>query len=285
MKKKKIAWITDSVSCISPELAEKHNIHVIPLSLIFSADEIYNDGVDLTYNEFYQKLSESDKSPTTSQPAIGEFVALFEKLKEEYEMGFAIHVTSKVSGTYNASVMAAEMAGFPMIHIDSKVGAKPLEYMVLEGIRLEKEGLEPKEIEQRILELTQQVQGFALIGNLQQLHKSGRVSGLGLLLGNILQIKPILYFNEGSLIPFEKVRTTKKAEQRIFEIFENACNTKHVYGVSVVHGNNIEKTQEYIKKIKTINPDFHVEIGDLSPTVAAHVGEGTITLFWFEKEL
>ncbi|MBM7703670.1 DegV family protein [Metabacillus iocasae] len=280
--KRKIAWVTDSVSCIPPQLAKEKGMYVVPLSLIFG-ETIYKDGIDLTVEEFYAQLKEADKLPTTSQPSVGEFVELYEKLKEEYEMGIAIHVTSKVSGTYNSSVMAAEMAGFPMVHIDSKIGAKALEYMMLEGIRLEQEGVSTEEIVTRLQQMPNEVRGLNLIGSLEQMHKGGRVSGLGLLLGNLFQIKPILEFQDGALVPLEKVRTMKKAENRIFELFKQSYDSYSLYGVSIIHSEILEKAEEWKQRLLEIDPNFNVEIGPLSPVVGTHVGAGTIGLMWFER--
>ncbi|WP_162596029.1 DegV family protein [Bacillus sp. CGMCC 1.16541] len=280
--KKKIAWVTDSVSCIPPQLAEEKGIYVVPLSLIFG-ESIYKDGIDLTTEEFYARLKEADKLPTTSQPAVGEFVELYEKLKEEYEMGIAIHVTSQVSGTYNSSIMAAEMAGFPMVHIDSKIGAKALEYMMFEGIRLEEEGVSTEEIVARLQQMPNEVRGLNLIGSLEQMHKGGRVSGLGLLLGNLFQIKPILEFQDGALVPLEKVRTMKKAENRIFELFKQSYEAYSLYGVSIIHSEVSEKAEEWKRRLLEIDPSFTIEMGPLSPVVGTHVGAGTIGLMWFER--
>ncbi len=279
---KKIAWVTDSVSCISEDTAKKYGINVVPLSIIFN-EISYKDGIELTNEEFYEKLKASRVSPTTSQPAVGEFVELYEKLKLEYEMGIAIHVTSKVSGTLNASILAAEIAGFNMVHIDSKIGAKALEYMMLEGIRMEKKGHSAEEIAERLKEMPTCVRGLNLIGSLEQLHKGGRVSGMGMLIGNLLQIRPIIEFQQGALVPLEKVRTTKKAENRIFEIFKDSYTMKGVYGVAVIHSNLIEKAREWKERLSHIDPSLSIEVGDLSPVISAHVGEGTIGLMWFEK--
>lgn len=277
--KKKIAWITDSVSCILPEVAKQNDINVIPLSIIFE-DNSYKDG-ELSSSDFYSLLKSASKAPTTSQPSIGEFVELYSKLKEDYEMGIAVHVTSKVSGTYNTSITAAEIAGFPMIHIDSKIGAKPVELMMLDAIHLSEEGKTVEEINQHLQELTSSVKGLALVGSLEQLHKGGRVSGLGFLTGNLLQIKPILHFDDGALVPLEKVRTAKKAEKRLLEIFQES--SKKVYGISIAHANAYDKAIEYKNAILGTYPNQKVDICELSPVITAHVGEGTVALFWFEK--
>lgn len=280
---KKIAWVTDSVSCISEEAAEKYGIYVVPLSIIFNG-KCYKDGIELTNEEFYKKLKASKVSPTTSQPAVGDFVKLYEKLKQEYEMGIAIHVTSKVSGTLNASMLAAEIAGFNMVHIDSKIGAKALEFMMLEGIRMDLEGYSGEEIAKHLQELPECVRGLNLIGSLEQLHKGGRVSGVGMVIGNLLQIRPIIEFQQGELVQLEKVRTTKKAENRILEIFKESYITKGVYGAAVIHSNLFEKAREWKERLLQIDPALEIEVGDLSPVISAHVGEGTIGLMWFEKK-
>lgn len=281
MTKKKIAWVTDSVSCITPQDSLENNIHIIPLSIIFN-EKVYKDGEDLTYEEFYSMLSKSSKTPTTSQPSVGEFVELYTKLKEEYEFGIAVHVTSKVSGTYNTSIMAAEIAGFPMAHIDSKIGAKAQEYIILEGIKLEEKGKSIKEIVQHLNHLSNSVRGLAVVGSLEQLHKGGRVSGASLLIGNLLQIKPILSFNNGALEPLEKVRTVKKAEKRIVELFLNSFTHKKVQGVSICHSNNIPQATRLKEYIEAISSKITLNIGDLSPVISAHVGESSFVLFWFE---
>ncbi|MFP3725704.1 DegV family protein [Priestia filamentosa] len=282
MTKKKIAWVTDSVSCISPEVAKEKSIYMTPLSIIFN-NEVYKDGVDLTYKDFYSLLVKSSTSPTTSQPSLGEFMELYSSLKEKYELGIAVHVTSQVSGTYNTSKMAAEEVGFPMIHIDSKIGAKAQEYILLEGIRLEQEGKTTEEIVDYLNHLANSVRGLAIVGSLEQLHKGGRVSGLGFLIGNLLKIKPILHFENGSLKPLEKVRTLKKAEKRILDIFIDSFTKNGVQGVSICHSNNLIQAQQLMEQLKSLSPNISVEIGDLSPVISAHVGESSFVLFWFEK--
>lgn len=145
MKQKKIAWITDSTIYMDKEFLERNNIHVVPLYVIFG-DRCYKEDVDMTTPEFFEKLHSSEELPKTSQPAIGDFVALYEKLKEEYECGIAIQVSSGISGTFQTSKMAAEMTGFDVKVIDSWMGAFPMACMFQEAIKLEQEGKTRDEI-------------------------------------------------------------------------------------------------------------------------------------------
>ena len=129
---KKIAWITDSTCYIEPEFAKQNNIFVVPMSISFD-NETYRDGVDITEEEFYQRLSSSRYLPKSSQPALGELVTLYEELKKEYDLGIAIHVSSELSGTANASKQAAEIAGFPFELVDSKLISLPMGDMITKG--------------------------------------------------------------------------------------------------------------------------------------------------------
>ena len=123
LKLKKIAWITDTGALLTPEFIEKHNLHVLPLNMVFE-DGAYRETVDLTHKEFYAKMRMSKKHPTTSQPNFGEHVALYERLKEEgYDAAIAVHLSSQQSGTAASAPMAAEQAGFKSYVIDSMIGS------------------------------------------------------------------------------------------------------------------------------------------------------------------
>lgn len=279
--KKRIAWITDSASSLTPQEAAEYNIHVVPVSVIFG-EEVYRDGVDLSVKAFYQKLSNTNVQPTTSQPTTQEFVNLYEQLKEEYEIGIAVHISGALSGTLSGSISAAEMAGFPLIPIDSKFGAAGMVTMLKEGIRLEKEGKSLEEIKDYLISLSDKVKGFMMVGSLDQLYRGGRVSGLSYYIGSLLQIKPILTFDNGKLIPYTKVRTMKKAEKRVLDILKTSLNYKRVEHISIVHSEFEEKALAWKKDIITMFPSLEINIGTLSPAIGAHVGAGTIGILWFE---
>ena len=108
---KKIAWITDSTCYIEPDFAKENHIFVVPMSVTFE-NEQFRDGIDITEEEFYQKLTSSPQLPKSSQPQIGELVQLYEALKNEYELGIAIHVSSELSGTVNALNKQLTWLGF-----------------------------------------------------------------------------------------------------------------------------------------------------------------------------
>ncbi|ANC76507.1 hypothetical protein ABE65_006715 [Fictibacillus phosphorivorans] len=278
----RIAWITDSTSCITQEEAKELGIHIIPVSIIME-DKIYKDGVDITPDEFYTKLEGVSELPKTSQPTVGEFSDFYEVLKHSYDCGIAIHVSEKFSGTINGSRLGADMADFPVHIVDSKITSESMKQLLLKGKKLEEEGLEAEEIAAMLRETADHVKGYVCIGSLDQLRKGGRLSGASFLVGNLLQIKPILTFDDGSLVPFEKIRTLKKAESRVLALFEEAAQNKGAYGVSVVYSGSPEKAEDWLHSLKEKYPHISFNLGQLSPAIGVHVGAGTLGILWFEE--
>lgn len=281
--KKRIAWITDSTSGLTPSEAERLDIHVLPLSVIFE-QKAYKEGINITNEEFYEKLNNTTELPTSSQPTVGESVAFYEDLKTKYDIGIAVHVSSKLSGTYNNSIAAAEMAGFPLIGIDSKTGANPLISMIQEGRNQESLGRSISEIEAHLKEMADNARACILIGSLEQVAKGGRVSNTQLLIGNLLKINLIIKLEDGNLIPSEKVRTTTKATKKVLQNFTDTYNSNQdIHNISVVHTTTPEEAERWAIHLHNECRIDTPSISTLSPVIGVHGGAGTIGLFWFEK--
>lgn len=169
--KKKIAWITDSSCSIPKGFIETHdNVYILPLNIVFGEDS-YREGVDITAQEIYEKLWITKENTTTSQPNIGEIYQLYDKLKEKYEEGIILHISSKLSGTFQTSVSIANDVGFKVTAIDSKLLSIPLRHLIEEGIRLEKEQASIEEIVSHIQQLIKKSHVVATPANLEQLKK------------------------------------------------------------------------------------------------------------------
>ena len=205
----KIAWITDTTASLSKEFIEKHNIHVIPLQVVIN-QESYKETVEITQEEFYERMKNESGTFQTSQPSIGDFVDLYKKLKEDYDVGIAIHASSILSGTFQTSKMGAEMAEFKLFAIDSQTGSYPLTFMVKKGLKLIEQGLEIREVVSQLEAITLSTKLFLVPSNLDQLHKSGRVTGGQKILASLLNIKPILAIEDGTAKIKDKVNQIKK---------------------------------------------------------------------------
>jgi len=281
---KKIAWVTDSTALITEEMKQNPDLFVLPLSIHFG-QKTFADGIDLTPDQLYAKINATRELPSTSQPAVGLFVALYERLKAEgYAGAVAVHLSSKLSGTLNASRLAAETAGFPVEMVDSKAMSYPITALVLEGMALADEGISLEAIAAHLRERADQIENYILLGSLEQFYKGGQMSGAQYLLGNILQVKPIIRINRaGEFEVFEKVRTERRAVNRIMGLFDQAMNQATVSSVQILHGNVAEKAEAWKRTLQDKYPQLSIITGMISSTIGVHAGEGTIALTWMRS--
>ncbi|WP_042352807.1 DegV family protein [Bacillus massiliigorillae] len=277
--KKKIAWITDSTAYIPEDLQNHPDVYVVPLSITFSHGS-YEDGVNLTTEQLYTNLKNEKEIPKTSQPPVGRFAELFEKLKDDYDAAIGIHISADLSGTLASCKAGGELANFPVEVVDSKAMAIAITRLIWLGMELQEQGMDYKEISKKLQKDAYRIENYMVLGNLDQFYKGGRMSGTQYLLGNILQIKPIIRILDGKFELFEKVRSEKKAVKRMLELFETACQKSDINQIFVMHGNVMEKALHYKEQLLSKHPNLEVIISELSSTVSVHSGEGTIVLAW-----
>ncbi|MBU9713794.1 DegV family protein [Evansella tamaricis] len=283
MAKKKIAWVTDSTAYISKELAENPDVYVLPLGIIFD-NEVFEDGVDLSVQELYTRIRNDKEVPKTSQPSVGKFAELYEKLKEEYEHAIAVHISSKLSGTLDSSTSGKNMAEFNVEVVDSLSMSHAITSLIYKGIELADKGMSATEVADRLRETAKRGENYILLGNLDQFYKGGRMSGTQYLLGNILKIKPIIRINtNGEFELFERVRSEKKAITRMIDLLKNSYEKNTIHQVQIMHGNVFDKAAELKELIQVQFPDLDIFIGEISSTIAVHAGEGTLAILWHNE--
>ena len=275
----RIAWITDSTAYIPEELRKAADIHIVPLDVIFD-NVAYQDGVDLSSEELYEKIEHSKTVPKTSQPAIGKFIELYEQLAEAYDCAIAVHLSSKLSGTYQTSKAAAAQCEFPVEVVDSQIVSYPITTLLGKGLALAEQGMDYRDIAETLRREASKNENYIVIGKLSQLHKGGRLSNAQLILGTLLQIMPIFCIKNGAVELFEKVRTENKAYRRIMEQLDRARSMHRVSQVEILHGNVIEKALALKEQIKSKHQDIEVLVYPLSPVLGVHGGQGTIALTW-----
>jgi DegV family protein with EDD domain len=279
MTQKKIAWITDSTVLLTDELKNHPDVYVIPLTISVQ-NKVYEDGIDLTTDQLYEIINSEKEIPKTSQPSVGKFNELYEKLKGEYEAGIAVHISSKLSGTLSSSAAGAEMAGFNVETVDSLLMSSGISDLIEMGISMHGQNTDYKQIAEALREEAKKNENYILLGSLDQFYKGGRMSGTQFLLGNLLQIKPIIRIQEGAFELFEKVRSEKKATKRLLDLLDEAYKNYQISEVHVLHGNVLEKAKGFAEQIISKYPKMKVRIGELTSTITVHAGEGTIALTW-----
>lgn len=282
MVKKGLAWIVDSTIYMSKKLKSHPDLFSVPLNIHFG-DKQYVDGVDLTSEELYQKIKQATQFPKTSQPSAGVFAEKFLEISKEYEEAIAIHLPDVLSGTLASSKGGAKIAQFPVTFIDSLSLSYGTTALVEYGMSMYEKGASVLEIKEKLLQIAGSIENYILIGNLDQLYKGGRMSSVQFFLGSILNIKPIIQISkEGTLEAIDKVRSEKRALQYLHKKIEKAYQ-KGVQKIYIMHGNIIEKAEQFKQTILTRRPQLDVEIGDISSVLAVHAGEGTLAVLWFDK--
>lgn len=277
----KIAIVTDTTAYIPNELLEQYNIYTIPLSVTFG-DETFREGLDITTEEFYRRVQEEEDLPTTSQPAIGSFIQLFEQLAEQYDAVFSIHLSKRFSGTYDAAKSAGDMVeNIEVYPYDTELSAMPQGLFAIAASELAAEGKNTTEIIAYLDEMKEKSRAYFLVEDLSHLQRGGRLNKGQALLGSILNIKPVLHIVDGLIVPFEKIRTRKKAIKRIMSMLEEDVQNKDVKRVVFIHANNFSSAEELQKNFTSKHPQIETIISYFGPVIGTHLGEGSLGVCWY----
>jgi DegV family protein with EDD domain len=280
----KIAILTDSTANLPAKWVEQYAIRVIPLKIHWG-NETYLDGIDLTPEEFYMRLSNSKHLPTTSQPSIQDFLMAFENMADEGAAGIVVPlISSGISGTVDSAQAAArQFTRVPVEIIDTRITSLGQVMVILSAARAAEQGASLHEVRQAADEVVKHLHVFFAVDTLEYLHRGGRINGASRYLGTALDIKPILFFNsEGKIDALERVRTKKKALQRLIALAEQQANGRPMH-VGIVHANVPRAAQGFrgeVEKRLNCKEIFTVEF---SPVIGVHVGPGTIGIALYSE--
>lgn len=221
--------ITDSTSDIDKIEAQQMGISVVPLKVLFG-DKEYREGIDINMEDFYKKLRETDKLPTTSQPAPDDFIEYFKEAKEAGDSIIVILIASKFSGTVQSSMIAKDIVEYDNIHIiDSTTTITGLRLLVEEATRLREQNVEAKDIVDKLNELKDKIVLLAMVDTLEYLHKGGRLSKSSTILGTLLKFKPILQVKDGVIGVLGKERGTNKGIAKVLELMDEVGEVDYDY--------------------------------------------------------
>ncbi|MCR4403576.1 MAG: DegV family protein [Firmicutes bacterium] len=269
-----IAIVTDSGASLPEELVEQYEIAVAPIGIQFGT-ESYRDGVDITREEFYEKLDGPD-IPMTSQPAPAEFISIYRRLLQRVKTIISIHITSTGSGTFQVANLAK--ASFPDADIevvDSLSASMGTGFMVLAAAEAARRGKTKEEILGLLAELRPRINAYAVIKSVKHLLKSGRIHKGQALIASLLAIKPLVSVKEGVVEVVDRVRTYHAAIERLIEVTKEAAGDSRVR-VSVVHGNALAEAKRLRDRLRAALNCSEIIISDIGPPLAVHGGPGII---------
>lgn len=269
----KIGIVADTSSNFTPALAEKIGIHIVPMQIVIDGKN-YKDAIDLSIEEFYEKMATSKEIPKTSQPAIGEFIQLYKKIEEKYDKIISIHPASFLSGTYETAKMAANEVNPDKITVfDSKLVSILTGYLVSEAKRLVDSGKSVATIIDRLTEMRTETVAYVILENFDQLVRSGRLPRFVGQITKLTQIKPVLKISSAGIELQRFVRTSKRAVRKVKEITYDYFNhLDYPAKIDVAHGSIPKDAEKTLRQLLERYPDQESKIYRLASVIGVHTG-------------
>ena len=275
----KLAVITDSSAYLEEKTLQRENLFILDIPVNIDGEE-YVEGVNLTAEEFYQKMAQSAELPKTSQPSIAKLDEILSSLKGQgYTHVLGLFLSSGISGFYqNIQYMFDEYDGLTIAFPDTHITSSPLGFMVESAFEWAEQGDDFSQIQEKLALQIADNSAFIIVDDLDHLVKGGRLSNGAAILGNLLSIKPILYFNDQGVIEvYEKVRTEKKAIKRLVEIIKESTKDGN-YRITVIHGNAPQKAAGLRQLLMEGGVTAEIPTATFGSVIGTHLGEGSIAL-------
>jgi DegV family protein with EDD domain len=275
---RRIALVTDSTAALTAELCRQYQVHVIPTMLHWGATS-YRDGVDVSAREFFERLRTDPVHPTTSAFSIGAAQQVYRQAAEGAEGVVGIHISPKLSGVYGVAVQARDL--MPELNIrvvDARSTSMALGFVVAAAAEAADAGAGLDEVAAVAERASQSVGLLITPETLVYLQRGGRIGAAAAFVGGVLDLKPVLDLQDGSLVPLERVRSRKKALARTVEVAAQRLAGKTDIRLAAIHANAEDVAREMLGGLRPqIRGSIRWEgVADVSPTVGAHAGPGTV---------
>lgn len=280
----KIILMTDTTSDITLEMAQELGIHLIPINIILG-DVSYKDRYELGVDEFYDKMSEMDGMPKTSQITVQEHIDEFKKFSDDHSIIY-VTIASQASGSHQSAQIAKaeileENPNADITIMDGKSFSYAYGYWVMEAAKKLNDGASKEDIISFIEEGISKTDVRFVVDTLDYLKKGGRISGAAKLFATVLDIKPILTIENGLVMTVDKIRGLKNAISKAADTA--IAESENLDKIVVVHGNDIEKGNMTMEILKSKADIKDISVGVVGPTVGSHTGPGVIGIIYFKK--
>jgi len=267
--------VTDSSSDIPPAIARELDITVVPLSVRFGT-QTYRDGIDIMPEEFYRRLVEEPVHPATAAMSPGDFAGVYDKLAADAGGIISIHLSQKVSATYNAAVQGRnlmENKACAVEIIDSRFVTIALGLITIAAARAARAGKGMQEIVAQVNALIPCMRVYGILYTLKYVMRGGRLGKAGPIISSILPVKPVLTMKDGTVAPIGAARTRIKAIERLCGLI---ASVPMVQELGIAHSISDEELNSFVEKIKSILPGVKPVISKLGPALGVHGGPGSI---------
>jgi DegV family protein with EDD domain len=275
------AVVVDSTADF-PEAPERFpNWRVVPLYVRFG-DESLRDYVDLGPHDFYSRLRSTEELPTTSQPTPGDFLAAYAELGS-YERILSLHISAKLSGTYESARLAAADAGDRVRVIDSETASAAIALLGLAVQRRLERGTSDEEVDELVERYKRESQLLFTVDTLEFLRRGGRIGKASAMAGQLLKVKPILSLRDGEVLPIKRVRGSQKAFAEFGSAFTAGSTDGPGLRVGIAHAEAPDRAEALAEMVARERPSAQLELTTtLGAVIGTHAGPGTVGFFWFD---
>jgi DegV family protein with EDD domain len=273
----RVALVTDSTCNIHPALAAERHIYVAPLYILWGADSL-KDGVDIDEVQLFKRLTDAKELPKTSQVSPQDFADMFCKARtaEQADELVCATISCDLSGTYASAIQAKEMVDFPVHVIDTRQASWALGFPVLAAADARDHGASAPEMVEVIRATAARTWLTFTIESLEYLHRGGRIGGASRFLGSALNIKPVLELKEGVVSPVDKVRTRKRALDRLIKVAETFSEGKTINRLAIIHGDAAEEAEAFLNHAVTVFRPREHYLSYVTAVLGVHVGPGAL---------
>ncbi|QEM97819.1 DegV family protein [Lacticaseibacillus paracasei] len=275
-----IKIVTDSSVQLTPEEISQHNITVVPLTIMID-NTVYIDGETITRDDFMDEMAAAQNLPKTSQPAVGTFADVFDKLTADNSEVLAIHMTETISGTVNSSRQAAQIAKGKVTVIDSQFTDRAMAFQVLVAAEMAEAGKDMKTILDKLEQVRDNTTLVLGVTNLDNLVKGGRLSRVSGLISSFLNIKVILQLQNGELKALRKGRGMKTINNFIAETIAKMAKLSNIKSVGISTAGAKELGEDIGRRIAEVLPSVPILVRPTDPVIATHTGPGAFAITYY----
>ncbi|MFD1433179.1 DegV family protein [Lacticaseibacillus yichunensis] len=276
----KIKLVTDSSIQLTPEEIETWDITVVPLTIMIDST-VYVDGETITRDEFMDKMAAASALPKTSQPPIGTFLDVYDKLTEDGSEVLSVHMLEAISGTVNSARQAAEICKGNVTVIDSTFTDRALAFQVLAAARLIKDGKTMPDILKAMATIRDHTTLVLGVSTLDNLVKGGRISRVSGMLSSLLNIKVILQVADGELNALQKGRGTKTLVKFVDSVADKLKTMTDVKAIGVSYAGGKSMAEEIAAKLRAAVPYVETMLRPTDPVIATHTGDGAFAIMYY----
>jgi DegV family protein with EDD domain len=274
-----IKIVTDSTAGLPEAMIREHDIRIIPLYVHFG-EQAFKEGIDISTEQFYERLCMAKSLPTTSQPSVGEFHEVFKELIDAGHEVLALTISSKLSGTWNSAMGALEMLpGAPISVVDSLCTSLAMYLLVESALREIAAGATLQQVAAHLEQLKGQLHIMFVVDTLEYLAKGGRIGNAKAFMGTLIKIKPLLILENGVIEPCEQIRSKGKAVARMLELIEQKLAGQGAQAhVAIAHGMALDEALAFREEVVARLGCAEPPISEVGAVLGTHTGPGVVAL-------